>query len=1046
VKIPFKKPVLKILKITGISVGSILLLLFLIPILFPGTVAEKVKQFTNDNLDGEMNFSKVRLSFFNHFPSLTVSLYDFSLKGSAPFKQDTLIAAEKISFGINVRSILFDKKIRINKIFLDNANMHVLVNEKGEANYNVYKSKSTSTAASTDTAGTSLKLEKISIENSHIVYDDRSLTMLIDAKGFNYSGKGDLSAAIFELSSFIGVDSLDFYFNKEAYLKNKKVNADLITKINTNSLAFLFQKNKLKINKLPVEFTGKLDFLKNGYDLDFTVTSSNSELDDFVTALPPQYISWQKNTTIKGRTDLLFTLKGQYIASTNQMPDLAFNMKIREGYVKYDAAPFPANNIFLNLQTKIPAINPENLEVKVDSVFFNVNNDYLSAVINTKGITNPTISAKLNASMDLEQMDKAFGLQPIDLKGKCDLHFNANGKYAMGPNPNSIRHEAVLLSIPSFKLDAQVTNGYIKYTALPQAISNISFNVKSSCADNDYRNTGFSINNLSAKALNNFIKGHASISSLKQMLVDANLQTNINLAEIKNVYPLKDIDLKGLLKLNITAKGQYDAAAKKFPLTVADIVLSNGSIKTAYYPNPVSDIQVAAKAVNAAGTLKDQDFTIQPASFVFEGKPFSVEASFKNFEDILYDVKANGELDIAKISKVFSQKGLDVTGYVKANLHLQGRQSDAVNKHFSNLRNEGTLELKDIVTTTEYLPKPFLIKEGLFTFQQDKMQFNNFKALYGESDMSMNGYLQNVIDYALSSNGVLKGSFNLQSGNFNVDEWMVFASTPVTDSAVKTVPAETGVVVIPSNLDLAITANAKQVAFNGVHLSNVKGNLSMNKGVLVLKNTGFNLIGSETTMDAAYASNGINNASFDCKISAKDFDIKKAYDSVTLFRDMATAAGKSQGIVSLEYAVKGKLDGNMQAIYPSLEGGGVLSVKKVKVNGFKLFTTVSRKTGKDSIANPDVSKVDIKSRIKNNVITFERFKIKMAGFRLRMEGQTSFDGKIKLKMRLGLPPLGIIGIPMNVTGTQDNPKIKLGKGDNDALEETEYKEEVQIPQ
>ena len=161
---------------------------------------------------------------------------------------------------------------------------------------------------------------------------------------------------------------------------------------------------------------------------------------------------------------------------------------------------------------------------------------------------------------------------------------------------------------------------------------------------------------------------------------------------------------------------------------------------------------------------------------------------------------------------------------------------------------------------------------------------------------------------------------------------------------------------------------------------------------------------------------------------------------------MATAAASAQGIVSLDYKVKGKLDGNMQAIYPSLEGGGILSVKKVKMKGFRLFNAVSSKTGKDSIANPDVSKVDIKSRIKNNVISIDRFKIKMLGFRLRMEGQTSFDGKLKLKMRLGLPPLGIIGIPMNVSGTQEDPKIKLGKGDKEDLTETEYKEEgIEMP-
>mgnify|MGYP003617874733 CR=1 FL=1 len=40
-------------------------------------------------------------------------------------------------------------------------------------------------------------------------------------------------------------------------------------------------------------------------------------------------------------------------------------------------------------------------------------------------------------------------------------------------------------------------------------------------------------------------------------------------------------------------------------------------------------------------------------------------------------------------------------------------------------------------------------------------------------------------------------------------------------------------------------------------------------------------------------------------------------------------------------------------------------------------------------------------------------------------------------MRIGLPPLGILGIPIKVLGTQENPDIKLGRKSED-LEETEY--------
>ena len=82
-----KNIIVQILKYTGISLVIILVLMFLLPILFPGKIAEEVKIFANEKLEGELNFKEAKLSFFEHFPSLTLTLTDFSLKGSAPYKK-----------------------------------------------------------------------------------------------------------------------------------------------------------------------------------------------------------------------------------------------------------------------------------------------------------------------------------------------------------------------------------------------------------------------------------------------------------------------------------------------------------------------------------------------------------------------------------------------------------------------------------------------------------------------------------------------------------------------------------------------------------------------------------------------------------------------------------------------------------------------------------------------------------------------------------------------------------------------------------------------
>ena len=91
-----------------------------------------------------MNYSDVSVSFFHHFPSLTLTLNDLSLNGSAPYKNEKFITAKEVSFGINVASLVFSKEVKIDQIYLSDSFINVKVNPKGEANYNVYKSSNTS--------------------------------------------------------------------------------------------------------------------------------------------------------------------------------------------------------------------------------------------------------------------------------------------------------------------------------------------------------------------------------------------------------------------------------------------------------------------------------------------------------------------------------------------------------------------------------------------------------------------------------------------------------------------------------------------------------------------------------------------------------------------------------------------------------------------------------------------------------------------------------------------------------------------------------------
>lgn len=1038
----------RILKITGIALGSILLLLFLLPILFPGFVSTQIRQWARHSIRSELQFSSARLSFFRHFPALTLTLYDVKLKGSPPFEDESLIDAKEISLGVDLSTIF--SEVDIDKIFLTDADINIQADTAGHANYNIYISKhdTTKSAQPADSAGASLKIQKIIIENSNVVYDDRSVPMLINARGFNYEGSGDLSKDIFDLNTHLKVDSFDFTYDNVPYFVSKKFHADLITRINTNSLAFEFQKNDLLINQLPVQFVGRLAFMKDGYDMDFKLKSEDSHLHDLFTALPPGMLGWLDSTEIKGSGDIDASLMGKYVAATNTSPDLIFNMKIRDGYISNSKAPVPISNLFLDFQTRLPGLNTDSLRVDLDSAFFNVGKGYFSAVAHTQGLKSPVIAAKVRSSIDIAAFRNAFGIAPLDLKGQFDCRLDMQGQYATRVvRQKTLRRttvDTILSSIPHFIFTSSLKNGYLKYASKPEAVNNINFSLNASCPDEDYRHLRVSLDTLNANLLSSYVHGYFHLSNAAAFQVDAGLETILHLADIAKVYPLEkdSMEVAGDLAVHVHTRGSYRPSDHKFPVTHASLALSSGRLKTKYYPHPLENIQVSATVTNTDGSLKDLDVALTPVSFLFEGQPFTVKADLKNFDDLLYNIQSHGTINVGKISRVFHLQGYQVSGLIATDFSLRGRESDAASGRYSQLYNEGTMRMEELKVSTELFPLPFYIHTGLFRFNQDKMWFDTFKATYGKTTFTLDGWLTDVIGYMTKKGALLHGNFNLNSDDVLVDQLMAFAgkTTKASDTAAgaagdnrKTIVTKpqaghdsTGVIIVPDNLAVGLHARIGKVHYNGMEIDNFQGGVSIDNGVIRLDTTKFMLIDAPIAMNATYRSLSPHSAAFNYHLNAQNFDVHRAYTEIALFHDLASSAANAQGVISLDYTLSGDLDGNMHPVYPSLKGGGTIVLSKVKVKGMKLFGQVSKETSKD-VNDPDLAGVHLSSSIADNIITIQRTRMKISLFRLRFEGQTSFDGRLNLNVRVGLPPFGIIGIPVTVVGTEEKPEVKVRK-------------------
>jgi AsmA protein len=546
-----KNIVLKISKWIGIVLLFILFLMFIIPLLFPGTISDQVKKIANKNLAGELEFRRTRLTFFRHFPSLTVSVDDLLLKGSKPFQQDTLLSAKEVAAGINLKNLIFDGEVKIDEIYVTDAYANVFINSKGQANYNVYVSSRSKTPKDTTKAGASIQVDLIKFKNCHIRYNDHAAKILLDAKGFNYEGQGGLSEDIFDLKTDLDIDQLDFSLNRIYYARQKSLHADLITRINTDALTLVLRKNELRINDLPLKFNGFVSILKDGYNLDIKAASENTTIRDMISVLPPQYLEWAKDTKLKGKSDLVFNVKGQFSENRNLKPRLTARLLVNDGVISSDKAPVPMTNLNVDLNIDFPSLDPEQLAVNLKKLSFDLGEkSTFRAVVKTKGLSEMNVNADIKGAVNLQTLNAALGL--------------------------------------------------------------------------------------------------------------------------------KDLEIRGLMNADVKSNGTFSMDKKLFPKTNGFINLKDGWLKTSAYPNPITNINLTANINNTDGTFNSLVIKLAPFEFDFEGNPVFVNADLQNFEDLMYKVRAKGVLNVGKIYQVFAKKGMDVSGLIKADLSLNGRQSYAM--------------------------------------------------------------------------------------------------------------------------------------------------------------------------------------------------------------------------------------------------------------------------------------------------------------------------------------------------------------------------------
>ncbi len=608
--------------------------------------------------------------------------------------------------------------------------------------------------------------------------------------------------------------------------------------------------------------------------------------------------------------------------------------------------------------------------------------------------------------------------------------------------------------LPGFQFNLAVDKGFFQYNALPTAIQNISTDMSVSALDGVLENILVDIRRFYMDLGKNPIQGKVRSKGMSQYDIDADITAKINLAEMLQIFPMEGMELKGLFDLNVKAKGVYSDKLKTIPQIIAAMSLTDGYAKTKDVPFPVENINLKASVKNESGKMADTYITLEKGSLSAAGETFEATGQAYNLDDITWDFKIKGGLDLATLMKFYPIEGAQIAGKVIADIQTKGKTSDALASKYDRLNTSGTCQLQNFSFVSKDFPQGAKITEAQLDFTPLKLVLRRYIGSVGKSDIALIGEVTDYMAYLFKPGGVLKGNLKLDSKIFDANEWMTTTQTqpPQKTTTPQTPPPSEAVAPfeVPKNVDFLFTASIGQILYSNMVLTNATGQIYAKDGIAGVRNMSFNMLGGQFLASGSYDSRNLSKPLFDFAFKIDKLSFQESYKTFNTVKTMAPMAENVYGDFSTDLRIAGVLDKTMMPVTESLNGTLGLKILDAAIRNSSAFAQLADKIKMETLRNPTLKDVNALVKIKDGNAIIEPFKCKINGYDATIQGTSSVKGNIDFSVATVIPakdfgPNGqkyqeltgnsTIALNIPIRGTITKPQVEIGDVVSQLLQE-----------
>lgn len=427
------RTVKKTLKIAGITLGVILLLLLILPFAFQGKLAKLVKEEGNKMLNAQFDFRTLNISLLRNFPSASVSLEDFWLKGTGPFENDTLIQAGELTAAVNLFSLFGDGGYDISRIIVKDTRVHAIVLEDGRPNWDVMKPSPDAETPEDETAQETfrIKLQKLSVDNLSVVYDDRQGGVFADLSRLEADCSGDFGSDRTVVDLKMETPSLTCRTGGIPLLNKVSLEADMDVDADLAGGKFTLRENMLRLNAIQLNLDGWLAQTKQGMDMDLRLNTNEVGFKELLSLIPAIYAKDFQDLKTDGKVTLNAFARGSMEGNT-KVPQFEVNLDVKDAMFRYPSLPAGVEKINISALVRNAGGPLDATEISVAPFEFVLagNPFSLNATVKTP-VSDPDFHLTARGKLDLGKVKEVYPLDDMQLNGLVQADLELGGRLSM---------------------------------------------------------------------------------------------------------------------------------------------------------------------------------------------------------------------------------------------------------------------------------------------------------------------------------------------------------------------------------------------------------------------------------------------------------------------------------------------------------------------------------------------------------------------------------------------------------------------------------------